>query len=344
MKISLAKESDAVAWNQAVEELPEATFYHRFEWREVVRRHFRFSPLYLVAADNTGICGLLPLFFVRRALQPSVLLSMPLGVYGGAVAIDEQVRQQLIDAAISEAKKLSAGYIELRNQEFNRVIEADAWVADKGIVTFHCELAATDEEILKSILQKKRAEIRKAQGIGLEARFSRDIEPFYSVYATSMRNLGSPMFARRYYQSLIEIFAENCDLVTIYQGDQPLVSSLNFYFKDQVLPSYGGGYPAARQANASSFMYWELMRESRRRGYRLIDFGRSREGTGTYLFKRKFGFQPQPLHYQRLLLGAGSVPDINPDNPSLQRMISIWRRLPVALTRRLGPWVAQATV
>lgn len=344
MKVSLIEQTDGLAWNQAVEELPGATFYHRFEWREVVRRHFRFTPHYLIATDDAGICGLLPLFHVRRALQPSVLLSMPLGVYGGAVGTDDAVRKLLIDAAIDEARKLAVGYIELRNQAAVQIEQGGIWLTDKNYATFQRQLADTEEEQLKSIPRKQRAEIRKAQAIELKARFSRDIEPFYSAYATSMRNLGSPMFTRRYYQTLIEIFAENCDLLTIYQADAPVASVLNFYFKDQVLPFYGGGYPAARPTNAFPFMYWELMRESLRRGYRLFDFGRSREGTGAYSFKKNFGFEPQPLHYQRLLLGADSVPDINPNNPSLRWMISIWQRLPVAVTRRLGPLVAGATV
>lgn len=340
MKISLANDRQAEAWNQAVHALPDATFYHLFEWREVVKRHFRFEPYYLIATDDVGICGLLPLFFVRRVLQPAVLLSMPLGVYGGVAASDEEVAGKLIDAAISEAKKLSVGYMELRNQ----VAAPGNWDTDLSNATFKRELADTEEELLKSIPRKQRAEIRKAQGIELDARFSRDLEPFYSAYATSMRNLGSPMFARKYYQSLIEVFDDQCDLLTIYQRDQPLSSVLNFYFKDQVLPFYGGGYPAARPTNAFPFMYWELMRESLARGYRWFDFGRSREGSGAYSFKKNFGFVPQPLHYQRLLLVADAIPDINPDNPSLQRMIAVWRRLPVALTRRLGPLAATATV
>jgi len=340
MKITQASESDAAAWNQAVQALPGATFYHRFEWREVIRRHFRFAPCYLLATDSTGICGLLPLFFVRRALQPTVLLSMPLGVYGGAVAVDDQVRAELVKAAVTEARKLSVGYIELRNQQ----PDPGEWLTDTSNATFIRDLEPTEEAILKSIPRKQRAEIRKAQGIELRAVFSRDIEPFYAAYATSMRNLGSPMFARRYYQSLIEIFGESCDLLTVYKDDQPLASVLNFYFRDQVLPFYGGGYPAARPTNAFPFMYWELMRAAHQRGFKVFDFGRSREGTGAYSFKKNFGYQPQALHYQRLLLGADSVPDINPNNPSLQRLIAIWRCLPVGLTRRIGPWVASATV
>lgn len=340
MKISLVDDGDYAAWNQAVNELPCATFYHQFEWREVVKRHFRFTPLYLVATDSTGIVGLLPLFVVRRLMQPSVMLSMPLGVYGGAVGTDTEVINLLVQAAIAEAEKRGVGYLELRNES----PLAGEWLTDTGNATFRRQLAATEEEQLLTIPRKQRAEVRKAQGIDLQVKFSRSIEPFYSAYATSMRNLGSPMFRRNYYRSLVEIFAQQCDLLTVYQRDQPLASVLNFYFKDQVVPFYGGGYPAARPTNAFPFMYWELMRAGIQRGYRVFDFGRSREGSGAYSFKKNFGFQPEPLHYQRKLLSAQSVPDINPDNPSLQRLISIWQRLPVAVTRRVGPWVATATV
>jgi hypothetical protein len=36
-----------------------------------------------------------------------------------------------------------------------------------------------------------------------------------------------------------------------------------------------------------------------------------------------------------------SLPELNPDNPKLKLLISIWKRLPVWLTRIIGPAIVK---
>ena len=84
-------------------------------------------------------------------------------------------------------------------------------------------------------------------------------------------------------------------------------------------------------------MYWELMRHATVAGYRVFDFGRSRNDTGPFHFKRHWGFEPRPLHYQYVLLGKNTMPQINPSNPKLQAFIKVWQRLPLAVTKWVGP-------
>jgi hypothetical protein len=84
-------------------------------------------------------------------------------------------------------------------------------------------------------------------------------------------------------------------------------------------------------------MYWEVMRRACERGYRVFDFGRSKMGTGPYHFKRNWGFEPTPLAYEFHLVRAEKIPDLNPLNPRFRAFISAWRRLPLPLTKLLGP-------
>lgn len=334
------EEEGEQAWNAAVAEMDEATFYHRFEWRKVITDHFGFQPLYLYAEDDNGISGLLPLFLVRGLLRKTALISVPLCVYGGVVARSDEVAAALENSAVQYGNKYGVAYIELRGIE--RISEG--WVDNDQYATFRKPLSEMEEENLNAIPRKQRAEIRKAQTIGLITEVNRDLEPFYSVYTTSMRNLGSPVFSRRYYQSLLDVFQDQCNVLTVSKDNQPLASVLNFYFKDQVLPFYGGGYPEARPTNAFPFMYWELMRHSAARGIKLFDFGRSIRNTGAYAFKKNFGFEPQTLHYQQRLVGGKSFPDLNPDNPVYKNLITLWKKLPIPLANRLGPLVAKSIV
>jgi len=120
-----------------------------------------------------------------------------------------------------------------------------------------------------------------------------------------------------------------------------VASVLNFYFRDEVLPFYGGGVHAARALAANDFMYWEVMRRACERGCRIFDFGRSKIGTGSYAFKCNWGFKPTPLVYQFCLSRGTSMPNLNPLNPKMARFIALWKRLPLAVANRLGPSIVR---
>jgi len=88
-------------------------------------------------------------------------------------------------------------------------------------------------------------------------------------------------------------------------------------------------------------MYWELMCHAARAGYGTFDFGRSREGTGAYHFKRHWGFTPTPLAYQYVLLRRRDLPDVTPSNARFRVATEVWKRLPLGVTRWLGPYIAR---
>jgi len=115
---------------------------------------------------------------------------------------------------------------------------------------------------------------------------------------------------------------------------------MSFYFRDEVLPYYGGSLPLARDVKGNDFMYWELMRRSVDRGCRLFDFGRSKTGTGSYHFKKNWGFEPQPLYYEYFLVRSRGVPEVNPMNPRYRLFIEAWKRLPLPLANLVGGLLA----
>lgn len=74
-------------------------------------------------------------------------------------------------------------------------------------------------------------------------------------------------------------------------------------------------------------------------GYKIFDFGRSKQETGPFHFKRHWGFEPQALPYQYFLPKGGEIPNVNPSNPKFQPFIALWKRLPLSIANRLGPFL-----
>jgi FemAB-related protein (PEP-CTERM system-associated) len=156
-----------------------------------------------------------------------------------------------------------------------------------------------------------------------------------------VRDLGTPVFSRRYFRLLIDTFPDCSEILTVLDDGQPVSAVLSFFFRDEVLPYYGGGRPRARRRGAYDFMYWELMTRATSRGAQIFDFGRSKFGTGSFAFKKNWGFEPQPLHYQYFVEPGHSVPDHNPLNPKYRLMIEAWKRLPLPLANLIGPAIVR---
>jgi FemAB-related protein (PEP-CTERM system-associated) len=329
--------ADRDRWNAFVLRMPEGTFFHRAEWAQVVERSFGHRSHYLVAERGPTLTGVLPLVEMRSRLFGHALVSTPFCVYGGILATDDAAGSALTRAAADLARALGVDHLEMRN----RARSHPGWPVKNLYVTFRRPIDADSERNLQAIPRKQRAVVRKGIKEGLRAEIDADARRHYRLYSESLRNLGTPVFARRYLDCLVETFGADCEVLTVVHRSGPVASCLSFYFRDEVLPYYGGGTTAARTLGGNDFMYWQIMERARERGSRIFDFGRSKVGTGAYDFKRYWGFEPQPLHYEYLLVNAREMPDLNPANPKYERLIRTWRRLPLAVTHVLGPPLAR---
>ena len=327
-------------WDAYVQQAPGATFFHRAGWRRVLADAFGHKSHYLIAERGNRICGVLPLIHVKSRLFSNGLISGAFGVYGGPVADGDEARDALNRRAEALLEECGADFLEYRSVERTR---PDWQVKDDLYVTFRRGIAEDPDENLKAIPRKQRAVVRKAIKAGeLSPTIDGDQQRLHRVYSESVRNLGTPVFSSRYFRLLLEVFGDDAEVLTVEdrQG-QAVASVLSFYFRDQVLPFYGGGVAGARSLGGNDFLYWCVMDRARERGLRLFDFGRSKRGTGSFAFKKHWGFEPEPLYYEFLTRPGREVPDVNPLNPKYALFIATWKRLPLPIANALGPIVSR---
>jgi len=336
VRVRAFESKDRAAWNQFVHDAPEGTFFHLAEWQEVLRDAFGHRSYYLLAERGGEICGVLPLALVSSMLFGRALISTPFCVYGGIVAADEAAHAALTDEACALAQRLKVDYMEFRN----RRQQHPTWVSKDLYVTFRKAIQPESEANMLAIPRKQRAMVRKGIQKGLKSRIDADTKDHYNLYSESVRNLGTPVFARKYLDTLKRVFGDACEVLTVLHEEAPVASVLSFYFRDEVLPYYGGGGLAARPVAGNDFMYWEVMERARQKGLKIFDYGRSKRGTGAFEFKEHWGFEPEALHYEYFLVRTKSMPNLSPTNPSYGRAIRLWKRMPLWLTQRIGPRVA----
>lgn len=338
LRVQALPQIGAAAWDAFVEREPSATFFHLSGWQRVMARTYGYDTHYLAAVGGGRIEGVLPLVHVRSRLFGNALISNAFCVYGGIAASNPAAVQALADAAAALGERLAADYVELRSAE----AAVPGWaVKDGTYATFRRPLSAKDDDNLKAIPRKKRADVRKAIKADLRVDVSGDLDAFYRIYAESVRNLGTPVFAKRYLAAVKAEFGDQCEIAVVHGPEGPAAALTSFYFRDQVLPYYGGGASAARQLHAYDYLYWTLMQRAAARGVRLFDFGRSKRGTGAFDYKTYWGFEPTPLAYQYYLVRSRDVPDVNPLNPKYRLMVAAWRKLPLPAANMLGPFLSR---
>jgi len=339
LRVTPLTEGRAAQWDAFVMAAEGGTFFHRAGWQSIFRDVFRLEPHFLLAERDGAIVGVLPLAHQKSLLFGNAMIAAPFCVEGGTLAADSEARAALDAAAIALMQSRGASSLEFRSRNATR----EGWAVRKDLyATFSRPLSESDEENLKAIPRKQRAVVRKTLQGGLTSEIDRDAGRLFRVYSESVRNLGTPVFPRKYFEALLKVFGEDCDIVTILDAGAPVSSVMNFYFRDTVLPYYGGGTTAARRSGANDFLYWETMRRAALRGYRRFDFGRSKAGTGAFAFKKNWGFEPEWLEYEFYLKPGTAMPEKNPNNPKFALLIDIWKKLPLPVANFIGPFLVRS--
>lgn len=334
LAVKAIEPGDEGRWDAFVQSCAAGTFFHLSGWKRVIERAFGHRTHYVLCERGGVVTGVLPLTHVRSMLFGSSLISNAFGVHGGPLAADDESLRRLEGEALRLMQAHRVPVLEIRGHSATR----KDWPSRSDLyVTFRRPIDPDIEHNLKLIPRKQRAMIRKGQANQLRSEIDLDIDRLYRVYSESVRNLGTPVFSKSYFRILREEFADCSDILTVTSTGRAVAAVLNFYFRDEVLPYYGGGVSAARALAANDFMYWEVMRRACERGFRVFDFGRSKVGTGSYAFKHYWGFEAIPLTYQYQLAPGRQMPDLNPLNPKLRIFVEAWKRLPLPLAERFGP-------
>jgi FemAB-related protein (PEP-CTERM system-associated) len=322
---------------------PDGTPFHRPGWLQAVEAGTGNRACGLVLEKRGEIAGWLPLNEVHSPIFGRVLASSGFAV-GGGLLLAEGTSAKPVFAALEElALRRSYPAIELRGGVMPQ--SRAGWRARQDSHSgFVAQLVADDEAQLLAIPRKQRAEVRKGLGNGLKIEISHNAAnraAHYTVYAESVRNLGTPVFPRGLFDAVLDSFGEDADILTVADNGVPVASVLSLYHRGAVMPYWGGGTLAARRLRANDVMYYELMLHARRRGCTAFDFGRSKTGSGAYDFKRNWGFEPEPLSYASWTAPGAAVRDADPTSSSHSTKIELWRRLPLPLANRIGPWIAR---
>ena len=303
--MSTATEADRASWDAFVATRPEAFGYHEWAWRTVIADAFRHRSVYLIARreGDGAIAGVLPLIEINSRLFGRSLTSMPFLNYGGVLADDQEVARALLDAAAAAGRERQSRHVELRHvrRQFPDL------PCREHKVSMHLTLA---EGIWDRLDRKVRNQVRKAEKSGLTvSRGGAELVPdFYAVFARNMRDLGTPVYARRFFEIILRAFPDRVRIVVVRLKGEAVAAGLTYRTGSTVEVPWASSIREFNPLCPNHLLYWHVIESGIADGCTRLDFGRSTPNEGTFHFKAQWGAAPVPLCWEYVLLGESSLP------------------------------------
>jgi FemAB-related protein (PEP-CTERM system-associated) len=338
--VEVVSDPDAREWDDFVCASPEATGYHLWAWRGIFERAFGHTTEYLAARQGGRIVGVLPLVVFDSWLFGRFGVSLPFVNYGGVLAPDAEVADALREAAVGVAERRHLTHLELRHTS-PRFPDLPV---KQHKAAMRLPLRGGAEEAWQHLDRKVRNQVRKAERAGLvaEAGGAELVADFYRVFARNMRDLGTPVYTRRFFDQLVSSFPNRTRVWVVREGRVPVAASLTFGWRGTIEVPWASALRESRGSCANVLLYWTMIRDATSAGYRTFDFGRSTPGEGTYHFKRQWGAEPSLLAWEYCLKPGAGLPNHSPTNPRFHLAIAAWRWMPMWLTLILGPIIVRA--
>ncbi len=338
VQISRLTERYHKSWDEYVK-AKQASVYHDTRWIALIKKVFGHDSHYLMANENGKVTGVLPLVQLKSFMFGNFLVSMPYFNYGGLVADSDEVSSLLLQSAHDLSKELNCSHIEMRfdAKQTNHLSER----TDK--VTMLLELPDDDETLWQAIGSKRRAQVKRPIREGVEF-FTGGIElvdDFYSVFANNMRDLGTPVYSQEFFKEILKTFEKDSFIAVVKLNGEAVGAGFLIGNNGKLEIPWASTLRKYNRLGINMYLYWNILKTAIEKNYRIFDFGRSSKDAGTLKFKKQWGAIEKQLYWYYDLPEGGSLPSLSPSNNKFSIAIAAWKRMPLFMTKLLGPAIVK---
>ena len=338
LEFHLISDDDAGTWDRYVSQHRSATFYHEYSWRKFFRDFLRKETYYLTATSGGKCVGVLPMVRQKSRIFGDYIVSLPFLNYGGALVDDNEVLKGLIARVVQLAAEPGSSYVELRGLE----PVCDLPCKTKK-VSMRLSLPDSADELHASFSSKLRSQIRRPVREGPKIRYggAELLDSFYSVFSRNMRDLGTPVYSKKFFRDIVRRFRISSEIVVIELNGQPIAAAFLFHKRGMSEIPWASSDRRYNRISINMLLYWEVLKRSIDRGSEVFDFGRSTRDSGTFRFKKQWGAEPTQLCWSYVLADGAETPELDPDNKKYALAIRAWQKLPLPIANTIGPFLAR---
>jgi FemAB-related protein (PEP-CTERM system-associated) len=336
--IRMAEVSDRCLWDSYVLCHPEGTAYQLFAWGKAVELAYGFQTHNIIAEVEGRICGVMPLVKFRIPIIGEQLISLPYCDSGGILADDDGIAQVIYKRALAFAEERHGDCIIRSNCSLPFAGESGT---DK--VRMVLELPENSNALMASFRSKLRNKIKLPLRDGFVARMGGDelLSDFYRIFTENMRDLGSPVHGRQWFQAIVDSFEDKTRVGVVYASNgEPAAAGIILLHSNTVANPWSSSLDCYNKWKPNMLLYWTFLAFAADNGFKCFDFGRSTIGEGTWRFKDQWGATPKPLYWYGLE-SKGKKEQLHDSYASSSRKrqlaAALWCKLPLSAANWLGP-------
>ncbi len=249
-----------------------------------------------LVSENGDINAALPIFEVRSWLTGHRLVSLPYATLCDPLIKDRNEFELLAKEAIALADRLGARSFEIRTHLTSEFV-SDQRFGESLIYKHHFLSLERDDDVMMKSFDRTcvRQRIQRAvksnftlQTVENESQLS----DFYTLYVHGRKHLGLPPQPYKFIRLLWNNFAPSgaVEILTARLNGQMIAAILMLKYRDRVSVEYSAHDEQYRNVSPVHFLFWEAIKLSRSRGFRIFDFGRTEESNQSLMdFKRHWG-------------------------------------------------------
>jgi FemAB-related protein (PEP-CTERM system-associated) len=341
LKVQQLQESQSFdAWDDYVLS-KAASIYHLQKWRSLIKKVFGHKSYYLYATNSEQqVVGILPLVQLKSLLFGNYLVSMPFFNYGGVVADSDEVEKALLEHAENLRQKLGCSHSEHRLSEESRC----GLPVREDKVCMYLQLPSDPDELWQAIGSKRRAQVKRPirEGASFKVGGLELLDDFYYVFCRNMKDLGTPVYSKSFFKSILETFPQNATIAQVYLNDSPAGTGFLLNHQGMQEIPWASTLREYNRFGVNMYLYWNILKHSIESEYKLFDFGRSSKDAGTLKFKKQWGGEEKQLFWYYQLQENKPIPQINHQNKKYELMINTWKKMPLGLCNFLGPHIVKS--
>lgn len=332
--------ADEAVWDAYVTRHPSGSIYHLSRWRRLIADWYGHEAHYLYArdADTENVVGALPLIRLKSLLFGDYLVSMPYFNYGGAIADSAYVEESLMTHAATMADQLGCSHIEFRDAATQRA----GWAVRTDKIGMQLALPATVDALWTNLGSKLRAQVKRPQreaGVEIQRGGRELLSDFYDVFSRNMRDLGTPVYPIAMFDDILKAFPQAASIVVVRFAGRAAAAGFLIGFRDRLEIPWAASRRELNRVGFNMLLYWEILKFAVEQRYAIFDFGRSSREGGTHQFKKQWGARETPIYWHYWLAAGKKIPNLTPKNTKYGLAINVWKKMPVAIANRIGPWL-----
>ncbi len=327
-------------WDAYVDAHPRGRIYHKIAWKKIIEQALGKPTLYHLAVKDGDIVGILPLVQFHTFLAGKQLISLPYVNYGGPLWSSDEVRDAFLNTLRSLLAKTESQAIEIRYDQEN----AFDLPVRTNKVTFYLKLPPTADELLKGFKAKLRSQIRRPTKEGMQAVVGHLnlLDDFYYVFCRNMRDLGTPVYDKNVFKTVLEQLPQQTRLVVVYTKDRlPVAAGFVMWYRNTMEIPWASSLRKYNRFSPNMLLYWQVLQLAIEQGCTVFDFGRGTKDGGTYRFKKQWGGDEIQLYWYYVLQPGEQLPEVSKENPKFELAIRVWRKLPLWFTNLMGPHIVK---